>query len=247
MQVTKLGGTKAGDIELDDNIFKAPIRSDIMHRMVNYQLAKRQAGTHHTKTRAEVSGTGKKPWAQKGTGRARAGDLKRPQDRQGGVAFGPRTRSHAFDLPKKIRQAALKSALSTKAAENKLIILDEATSKDHKTKPMAEALKKMEIDSALIISGAEIDANFARATSNIPKIDVLPTQGLNVYDILRRDTLIMTKEAVATITARLNGEEPKAEKKEKKVSPKRGAAAKAEKASAKKVPAKKTAAKKETK
>ena len=133
LQVTKLGGTKAGDIELDDNIFKAPVRSDIMHRMVNYQLAKRQAGTHHTKTRAEVSGTGKKPWRQKGTGRARAGDLKRPQDRQGGVAFGPRTRSHAFDLPKKIKQAALKSALSSKAADKKLIILDEATAKDHKT------------------------------------------------------------------------------------------------------------------
>lgn len=241
MQVTKLGGTKAGDIELDDNIFKAPIRTDIMHRMVNYQLAKRQAGTHHTKTRAEVSGTGKKPWSQKGTGRARAGDLKRPQDRQGGVAFGPRTRSHAFDLPKKIKQAALKSALSSKASEKKLIILDSATAKDHKTKSMAEALKKMEIESALIISGAEIDANFARATSNIPKIDVLPTQGLNVYDILRRETLIMTKEAVEAITARLNGEAPKAEKKVKEAAPKK------EKAAAKKAPAKKTATKKETK
>ena len=222
LAVTKLGGGKAGDIELDDNIFKAAIRSDIMHRMVNYQLAKRQAGTHHTKTRAEVSGTGKKPWRQKGTGRARAGDLKRPQDRQGGVAFGPRTRSHAFDLPKKIKQAALKSALSSKVAENKLIILDEAKAKDHKTKAMADALKKMEIESALIISGADVDANFARATNNIPKIDVLPTQGLNVYDILRRDTLVMTKEAVEAITARLNGEAPKVEKKAKEAAPKKG-------------------------
>ena len=123
LAVTKLDGGKAGDIELDDTIFKAPVRSDIMHRMVNYQLAKRQAGTHHTKTRAEVSGTGKKPWRQKGTGRARAGDLKRPQDRQGGVAFGPRTRSHAFDLPKKIRQAALKSALSSKIADSQIYLL----------------------------------------------------------------------------------------------------------------------------
>ncbi len=241
LAITKLGGGKAGDIELDDAIFKAPVRTDIMHRMVNYQLAKRQAGTHHTKTRAEVSGTGKKPWRQKGTGRARAGDLKRPQDRQGGVAFGPRTRSHAFDLPKKIKQIALKSALSSKAAANKLIVLDEAVSKDHKTKPMAAALAKMEIDSALIISGAEVDANFARATNNIPKIDVLPAQGLNVYDILRRDTLIMTKEAVETITARLNGETPKAEKKAKEAAPKQEKAA-----AAKKAPAKKTAAKKET-
>ncbi|MCB9965783.1 MAG: 50S ribosomal protein L4 [Rhodospirillales bacterium] len=232
LQVTKLGGTKAGDIELDDAIFAVPVRADIMHRMINWQLAKRQAGTHHTKTRAEVSGTGKKPWRQKGTGRARAGDLKRPQDRQGGVAFGPRTRSHAFDLPKKIRALALKSALSSKLKDGKLVVLDEATAKDHKTKPMAVTLAKMNIDSALIISGAEIDANFARATSNIPKIDVLPVQGLNVYDILRRETLVMTKEAVETITARLKGDAveaapAKAEKAAKKAAaPKKAAATK---------------------
>lgn len=239
LAVTKLGGGKAGEIDLDDTIFKAAIRTDIMHRMVNYQLAKRQAGTHHTKTRAEVSGTGKKPWRQKGTGRARAGDLKRPQDRQGGVAFGPRTRSHAFDLPKKIKQFALKSALSSKANEKKLIILDDAKAKEHKTKPMVEAFKKMDIENALIITGAEVDANFARATNNIPKIDVLPTQGINVYDILRRDTLVLTKEAVEAITARLNGEAPKAEKKAKEEAPKKKAAS-----AAKKAPAKKAATKK---
>ena len=233
LQVTKLGGTKAGDIELDDAIFAVPVRADIMHRMINWQLAKRQAGTHHTKTRSEVSGTGKKPWRQKGTGRARAGDLLRPQDRKGGISFGPRTRSHAFDLPKKIRALALKSALSSKVKDGKLVVLDEATAKDHKTKPMAATLAKMNIDSALIISGAEVDANFARATSNIPKIDVLPVQGLNVYDILRRETLVMTKEAVETITARLKGEAveaaapAKAEKAAKKeAAPKKAAAAK---------------------
>jgi large subunit ribosomal protein L4 len=242
LAITKLGGGKAGDIELDDAIFAAPVRADIMHRMVNYQLAKRQAGTHHTKTRSEVSGTGKKPWKQKGTGRARAGDLLRPQDRKGGISFGPRTRSHAFDLPKKIKQFALKSALSSKAAQGKLVILDAATAKDHKTKAMVAALAKMEINSALIIGGAEIDANFARATNNIPMIDVLPSQGINVYDILRRDTLVLTKDAVENITARLNGEEVKEPK-----------AAKAEKKSPaeKKVPAAKAkakpAAKKETK
>lgn len=219
LQVTKLGGTKAGDIELDDNIFAVPVRAHILHRMVNYQLAKRQAGTHHTKTRAEVSGTGKKPWRQKGTGRARAGDLKRPQDRQGGVSFGPRTRSHAFDLPKKIKQLAMKCALSAKAADGKLIILDEAKAKDHKTKAMVEIFKKMDVTSAVIVCGEEIDANFARATNNIPLIDVLPSQGANVYDILRRDTLIMTKDAVQQITDRLNGTAPKAGKAEKKARP----------------------------
>ncbi len=251
LAMTKLGGAKAGDIELDDSVFAAPVRTDIMHRMVNYQLAKRQAGTHHTKTRAEVSGTGKKPWAQKGTGRARAGDLKRPQDRQGGVSFGPRTRSHAFDLPKKIRFYALKSALSSKVADKKLVILDEATAKDHKTKTMVDALGKMNITNALIIGGAEIDANFARGANNIPHIDVLPIQGLNVYDVLRRDTLIMTKEAVELITARLNGTEEKPAKPEAPVKAKsRGAEAKkaqAAKKTAAKTASKKTAAKKETK
>lgn len=203
--VKTLENKAAGDITLDKNIFGVEVRQDILHRMVNYQLAKRRSGNHKAKQRHEISGTGKKPWAQKGTGRARAGDLKRNIDRGGAVVHGPVVRSHAFDLPKKIRKLALKMALSAKASEGKLIILDDAKAKSHKTKEMAEALKKMELSSAVIVGGKEIDANFARATANIPLIDVLPSQGANVYDILRRDTLVLTKEAVNDITEKLKG------------------------------------------
>ena len=170
-----------------------------------YQQNKRQAGTHKAKERSEVSGTGKKPFAQKGTGRARAGDLKRNIDRGGGVVHGPRVRSHATQLPRRIRQLAMKSVLSAKAKEGKLIILDDAKAKDHKTKPMAAAMQKMGIESAVIVGGQEIDANFARATTNLPKIDVLPSQGANVYDIMRRDMLVLTKDAVSDLTERLKG------------------------------------------
>ena len=173
--------------------------------MVNYQLAKRRSGNHKAKQRHEISGTGKKPWAQKGTGRARAGDLKRNIDRGGAVVHGPVVRSHAIDMPKKVRKLALKMALSSKAAEGKLIILDDVKTKSHKTKPMVEALKKMDLSSAVIVGGKEVDVNFARATANIPLIDVLPSQGANVYDILRRDTLVLTKDAVNDITEKLKG------------------------------------------
>ena len=203
--VKTLDGKEAGDITLDKDVFGAEVRDDVLQRVVRYQLADRQAGTHKAKERSEVSGTGKKPFRQKGTGRARAGDLKRNIDRSGGVVHGPRVRSHAHSLPKKIRQMAMRIALSAKAAGGKLIILDDAKAKDHKTKPMASALKQMGIDSALIVGGSEIDANFARATANLPKIDVLPSQGANVYDILRRDTLILTKDAVSQLTERLKG------------------------------------------
>lgn len=203
--VKNLENKDAGEITLDDSVFGVEVKKDILHRMVRYQLDKRRAGTHKVKTRAEVVGTGKKPWRQKGTGRARAGDLKRPQDRGGGNAFGPVVRSHATDLPKKIRALAMKMALSGKAAHGKLIILDEAKAKDHKTKPMAAALGKFGFASALIVGGKEIDANFARATANLPKIDVVPSMGANVYDILRRDTLVLTKEAVNDLTERLKG------------------------------------------
>lgn len=203
LEVKNLENKKVGEISLDETIFGVEVRQDILHRMVNYQLAKRRSGTHKVQTRAEVTGTGAKPWKQKGTGRARAGDLKRPQDRGGGVVFGPHVRSHAFDLPKKIRKLALKIALSAKAAEGKIIILDEVSAKEHKTKPMAAALAKLGLDSALIVGGKEIDANFARATANIPRIDVLTSQGANVYDILRRDTLVLTKEAVNDLTEKL--------------------------------------------
>lgn len=205
LAVKTLDNKEAGDITLDKDVFGVDVRADVLHQMVVYQLDKRRAGTHKTKERSEVSGTGKKPHAQKGTGRARAGDLKRNIDRGGGVVHGPRVRSHATGLPKRTRVLAMKTALSAKAAEGKLIILDDAKAKDHKTKPMAAALAKLGVESAVIVGGQEIEANFARGCSNLPKIDVLPSQGANVYDIMRRDTLILTKDAVADLTKRLKG------------------------------------------
>ena len=201
--VKTLEGKDSGEITLDKAIYGVDVRNDIIHRVVNYQLAKRRAGTHAAQTRDKVSGTGKKPWAQKGTGRARAGDLKRTQDRGGAVVHGPVVRSHVISLPKKIRKLALKCARSSKAAKGKLIILDDAKAKDHKTKPMAAAFAKLELTNALIIGGKEIDVNFARATANLPRIDVLPSQGANVYDILRRDVLVLTKEAVNDLAEKL--------------------------------------------
>ena len=203
--VKTLEGKDSGEITLDKEIFGVEVRNDLLHRMVNYQLAKRRSGTHKVKTRNEISGTGKKPWAQKGTGRARAGDLKRNIDRGGATVFGPVVRDHSTKLPKKVRQLALKTALSAKAAEGKLVILDDVKAKDHKTKPMAAALAKFGFASALIVGGEEIDVNFARATANLPRIDVLPSKGANVYDILRRDTLVLTKDAVKNITEKLKG------------------------------------------
>ena len=205
MSVKTLENKTAGEITLDKSVFGVEIRQDILHRMVNYQLAKRRSGNHKAKKRHEVSGTGKKPWAQKGTGRARAGDLKRNIDRGGAAVHGPVVRSHAVDLPKKIRKLALKIALSSKAAEGKIIILDDAKAKNHKTKPMAAALEKFGFNSALILSGSEVDANFARGCANLPRIDVLPSQGANVYDILRRDVLVLTKDAVNDLTEKLKG------------------------------------------
>lgn len=205
LAVKTIENKDAGEITLDKAIFGVEVREDILQQMVKYQLNKRRAGTHQAQTRAEVTGTGKKPWAQKGTGRARAGDLKRPQDVGGGVAHGPRMRSHATEMPKKLRKLALKTALSSKAASGKLIIIDEAKSKDHKTKPMAKALASFGFESAVIVSGKEVDANFARATANLPRIDVLTSDGANVYDILRRDTLVLTKDAVNDLTEKLKG------------------------------------------
>ena len=195
----------SGEMTLDKNVFGIEPNTDALHKMVVYQQDKRRSGTHKAKERHEVSGTGKKPWAQKGTGRARAGDLKRNIDRGGGVVHGPRVRSHATKLPKRIRDMAMKSVLSMKAKEGKLIILDEAKAKDHKTKPMAAAMSKFGFDSALIVGGKEIDTNFARATANLPRIDVLPSVGANVYDMMRRDTLVLTKDAVSDLTERLKG------------------------------------------
>lgn len=205
LAVKTLDNKESGEITLDKAIFGVEVRKDILHQMVNYQLAKRRSGNHKVKQRDEISGTGKKPWRQKGTGRARAGDLKRPQDRGGATIFGPVVRDHGFKLTKKVRQLALKTALSAKAAEGKLIILEDVTAKDHKTKPMAAAMQKLGLVNALIVGGAEIDVNFARATANLPRIDVLPSQGANVYDIIRRDTLVLTKQAVNDITEKLKG------------------------------------------
>lgn len=205
LAVKTIENKAAGDITLDKGIFGVEIRDDILHKMVNYQRAKARSGNHKVKQRHEISGTGKKPWAQKGTGRARAGDLKRNIDRGGATVHGPVVRDHSTKLPKKVRQLALKIALSSKAAAGKLIILDDAKAKDHKTKPMAAALEKFDFASALIVGGKEIDANFARATNNIPRIDVLTSTGANVYDILRRDILVLTKDAVNDLTEKLKG------------------------------------------
>ena len=152
---------------------------------------------------SQVSGTTKKPYAQKGTGNARQGSLRSPQFRGGAIVFGPVPRDHGYDMPKKVRQLALKTALSSKAKEGKLIILDMAKADSHKTKTLASQLKKLGVQSALIIDGANLDLNFCRAAANIPLVDVLPEQGANVYDILRRDTLVLTKNAIEQLEARL--------------------------------------------
>jgi len=201
--VKDLTNKKVGDIDLDDTIFGVTPRKDILHRMVNWQLAKRRAGTHKVKSISEVSGTGKKPFAQKGTGNARQGSLRSTQMRGGQTVHGPVVRSHAHDMQKKVRKLALKMALSQKQADGQLIILKEATAKTHKTKDLVAILAKMEIKSAVIIGGDELDENFVRAASNIPLLDVLPQQGANVYDILRRDILVLTKDAVEKLEARL--------------------------------------------
>lgn len=201
--IINLKNEQVGEIELSDDVFGLPLREDILARMVNWQLAKRRAGTHKTKGVSEISGTGKKPYRQKGTGRARQGSLRSPQFRGGAVIFGPVVRSHEHDLNKKVRKLALKTALSAKAAEGKLIILDQAATDSHKTKAMAAQLKALGISSALIIDGANVNETFFRAVQNIPHIDVLPEQGANVYDILRRDTLVLTRNAVEQLEARL--------------------------------------------
>jgi large subunit ribosomal protein L4 len=201
--VKNLENKEVGSIELDDSVFGAEVRQDILHRMVHYQLNKRRAGTHKTKGISEVSGTGKKPWRQKGTGRARFGSLRAPQFVGGATIFGPVVRSHATELPKKVRALALKTALSAKMANGQLVVLEDAKSADAKTKKMAAALGKMGLASALFICGEDLDTNFALSVRNIPHIDVLPSGGANVYDILRHDTLVLTKEAVANLTARL--------------------------------------------
>lgn len=201
LSVKTLQGKAAGKVKLSDDVFGLDPRSDILARMVRYQLAKRQAGTHHAKTRAELDATGKKFVRQKGSGGARHGDRKAPQFRGGGKAFGPNVRDHAHGLPKKIRTLALKHALSSKAKSDSLIILDDAKS-DGKTKKLKGSFDKLGLANALVIGGADLDNGFALASRNIPNVDVLPVQGINVYDILRRDTLVLTKAAVEALEER---------------------------------------------
>ena len=202
LDVKTLDAKKAGSVELDDGIFGLEPRADILHRMVRYQLLKRQAGTHKAKGRSEVAGTGAKMYRQKGTGRARHGDKKAPQFRGGGKAFGPQPRSHAIDLPKKIRALAMRHALSSKARAQTLMVLESAEVDAPKTRDLNAKLEKLGLANALIVSGQDVQESFAKAARNIPNIDVLPVQGLNVYDILRRDNLVLTKDAIAALEAR---------------------------------------------
>ena len=201
--VRNLDNQEVGDIELDDAVFGLPIRRDILARVVNWQLAKRRAGTHKTKGISEIQGTTKKPYKQKGTGRARQGSLRSPQFRGGAVIFGPVVRSHAFDLQKKVRRLGFKTALSAKLGEGKLVVIDAARADEAKTKALRARLEALGWGSVLIIDGPAVDENFARAARNLPRVDVLPQQGANVYDILRRDTLVLTREAVQHLEARL--------------------------------------------
>jgi len=201
--VTNLDAEKTGEIYLDDAIFGLEPRPDVLTRMVNWQLAKRRTGNHKVKTISEISGTTKKPFRQKGTGRARAGSLRATQYRGGQTVHGPVVRDHNHDLTKKFRKLGLKTALSAKAKAGQLIVLDEAVAAEPKTKDMAAKLKKLGWTSVLVIDGDAVNENFARATRNIPLVDLLPQQGANVYDILRRDTLVLTKGAVEQLEARL--------------------------------------------
>jgi large subunit ribosomal protein L4 len=202
LTVRNLDNQEVGDIELAEEVFGLPVRRDILARVVNWQLAKRRAGTHKTKGISDISGTTKKPYKQKGTGRARQGSLRSPQFRGGAVIFGPVVRSHEFDLQKKVRRLGLKTALSAKQAEGKLVVVDEARLDDAKTKALRARFDALGWASVLIIDGA-VNESFARAARNLPKVDVLPEQGANVYDILRRDTLVLTRAAVQQLEARL--------------------------------------------
>jgi len=202
LKITTLEGSAAGSVNLSDAIFGLEPRADIIQRCVNWQLAKRQRGTHKAKDRSEIWRTGKKMYAQKGTGGARHGSARVPQFRGGGRAFGPVVRSHAHGLPKKVRALALKHALSSKAKDGGLIVLDKAAVKEAKTKALATQFGKLGLSNALIIDGAELDGNFCTAARNIPNIDILPVQGINVYDILRRKTLVLTKAALDALEAR---------------------------------------------
>jgi len=206
LKVTDISNKALGEVEIDDavfaDIFGRVVRKDILARAVNWQLAKRRSGNHKTKEIGDISGTTKKPYAQKGTGNARQGSLRSPQFRGGATIFGPVVRSHEHDLPKKVRKLALKNALSAKHKDGKLVLWGE-TKANGKTKELAAQFKKLGWGSVLVIDGPEVNEQFAKAARNIPNVDVLPQQGANVYDILRRDTLVLTKGAMEHLVERL--------------------------------------------
>jgi len=201
--VISLENKKSGSVDLDDAIFGASVREDLMARAVNWQLARRRAGTHKVKGRSEVSATKAKPFNQKGTGRARQGTTVAPQMRGGGIVFGPTPRDHGHSLPKKVRKAALISALSAKQAAGQLIVIDSAAMKAPKTAELAKQVSALGWTNALVIDGEAVDVNFSKAARNIHGLDVLPSKGANVYDILRRDTLVLTKDGVEKLVERL--------------------------------------------
>ncbi|MDA4843856.1 50S ribosomal protein L4 [Hoeflea poritis] len=202
LKVTTLEGKAAGKVNLSETVFGLEPRQDILQRMVRWQLARKQQGTHKTKGRSEISRTGAKMFRQKGTGRARHSSARAPQFRGGGKAHGPVVRSHEHGLPKKVRALALRHALSAKLRDEDLIIVDEIATKEAKTKALSGSLEKLGLSNALFIGGAELDSNFKLAARNIPNIDVLPVQGINVYDILRRGKLVLSKAAVEALEER---------------------------------------------
>jgi len=200
--MTSIDGSAAGSLELDDAIFGLEPRADIIARMVRWQLAKRQVGAHKTLGRGEINRTGKKMYKQKGTGGARHGSARVPQFRGGGRAMGPVLRSRAHDLPKKVRALALRHALSAKQRAGGLVVWERAQLAEAKTKALREHFAKTALRNVLIIDGAQVDANFAAAARNLPQVDVLPAQGINVYDIMRRDKLVLTRAAIEALEAR---------------------------------------------
>ena len=201
--VLTLDASASGDIDLDESVFGVEPRADILHRVVRWQLARQQAGTHKVKGRSEVSYSTKKIYRQKGTGGARHGSRGAPIFRGGGVYKGPTPRSHAHELPKKVRALGLKMALSDKAASDRLIVIDDAKLEDGKTKSLKAHLDKLGVRKALFIAGDEVDAGFLRAAQNLANVDVLPSAGANVYDIMLKDTLVVTRAGIDALTARL--------------------------------------------
>jgi large subunit ribosomal protein L4 len=201
--VTTLDQADAGTIELSPAVFGQAVRADVLHQVVRWQLAKRHQGTHKTKTRSEVRASTRKMYKQKGTGRARHGAASVPQFRGGGKAFGPSPRDHAIDLPKKVRRLGLKMALSSKLADGKLVVLDQASLPEPKTKQLATRLDRLGWSSALLIDGPEVDQNFSRAAQNLAGLQLMAPGGANVYDILRRDLLVLTRDAVRQLEERL--------------------------------------------